>query len=168
MTTTDFEAFFRGSYRDLIRYVMMLGASVSDADEVAQEAMTAAYRRWPRIDNPKAWTWRVACRTYLRADRRRRLREVLAPAEHLPDRAGVDPADALLGAYRVRMLLRGLAARQRRVVAWWLDGYQFDEIAEKLDVKTATVRSLFRHARKRLRERFRTESPWDEERHRGR
>jgi DNA-directed RNA polymerase specialized sigma24 family protein len=46
-------------------------------------------------------------------------------------------------------------------MAWWLDGYRFDEIATKLDVRTATVRSLFRHARARLRDVFRAQS--DEE-----
>jgi DNA-directed RNA polymerase specialized sigma24 family protein len=69
----------------------------------------------------------------------------------LPGIETPDGAEALLGTFRVRSLLARLAAQQRRVVAWWLDGYQFSEIASKLHVETSTVRSLFRNARSRLR-----------------
>jgi len=153
MTTpldVQFDRFFRARYRDLVRHVMRFGATLDEAEEAAQEAMITAYQRWPTITNPNAWTWRVACRAYLRVARRRRIREVLAPAEGLPLVSTPDGTDALLSTFRVRSLLGRLAAQQRRVVAWWLDGYQFNEIANKLDVQTSTVRSLFRHARARL------------------
>jgi RNA polymerase sigma-70 factor (ECF subfamily) len=146
----EFDRFFRASYRDLVRHVMRFGATLDEAEEAAQEAMTTAYERWTTIANPGAWTWRVACRAYLRVARRRRIREVLAPSDGLPSSWTADGTDALLGTFRVRSLLARLAAQQRRVVAWWLDGYQFNEIANKLDVQTSTVRSLFRHARSRL------------------
>jgi len=38
----------------------------------------------------------VACRTYLRVARRRRIREVLVPSDGLPNTASPDAADALL------------------------------------------------------------------------
>lgn len=154
----SFDEFFRQRYGDLVRYLGWLGATVDDAEEAAQEVMTAAYERWHRIRNPDAWIWRVARRAYLRTQRRRRLREVLRPGEWVPQSAVLDESDALASALQVRSLLLRLAIQQRRVVAWWLDGYRFDEIAKKLDVRTATVRSLFRHARVRLREAFRTQS----------
>jgi RNA polymerase sigma factor (sigma-70 family) len=154
MTTSleiQFDRFFRASYWDLVQHVKRFGATHHEAEEAAQEAMITAYQRWPSIANPSAWTWRVACRAYLRVARRRRAREVLTPLDGLPLAATADGTDALLGTFRVRSMLARLAAQQRRVVAWWLDGYQFHEIAHKLDVKTSTVRSLFRHARARLR-----------------
>jgi DNA-directed RNA polymerase specialized sigma24 family protein len=79
----SFDEFFRLRYRDLVRYVGRLGATLHDAEKAAQDAMMAAYERWQRIDNPDACVWRVACRSYLRTDRRRRLREVLQPGERL-------------------------------------------------------------------------------------
>jgi RNA polymerase sigma-70 factor (ECF subfamily) len=154
----SFDEFFRLRYRDLVRYIGRLGATVHDAEEAAQDAMTAAYERWHRIDNPDAWVWRVACRAYLRTHRRRRLREVLQPGERLTSSTVSDESEALASAFQVRGLLLLLAAQQRRVMAWWLDGYRFDEIAAKLDVRTATARSLFRHARARLRDLFRAQS----------
>jgi RNA polymerase sigma-70 factor (ECF subfamily) len=157
----SFDEFFRLRYRDLVRYVGRLGATVDDAEEAAQDAMMAAYERWHRIRNPDAWVWRVACRAYLRTHRRRRLREVLQPGERLSQPGAVDESDTLAGILQVRGLLLRLAVQQRRVMAWWLDGYRFDEIATKLDVRPATVRSLFRHARARLRDVFRAQS--DEE-----
>jgi RNA polymerase sigma-70 factor (ECF subfamily) len=157
----SFDAFFRLRYRDLVRYLGRLGATVDDAEEAAQDAMTAAYERWHRISNPDAWIWRVACRGYLRTDRRRRLREVLRPGERVPQSAVADESDAFASIQVVRGLLLGLATQQRRVVAWWLQGYRFEEIATKLNVRTATVRSSFRHARVRLREVFRAQAGAD-------
>jgi DNA-directed RNA polymerase specialized sigma24 family protein len=72
-----------------------------------------------------------------------------------------DVSEAVAGAFQVRGLLLRLAAQQRRVMTWWLDGYRFDEIAEKLDVHTATARSLFRHARARLRDLFRAQTGYE-------
>jgi RNA polymerase sigma factor (sigma-70 family) len=164
----SFDEFFRLRYRDLVRYVGRLGATVHDAEEAAQDAMTAAYERWHRIDNPDAWVWRVACRAYLRTHRRRRLREVLQPGERMNHSTVYDESEALAGVLQVRGLLLRLAAQQRRVMAWWLDGYRFDEIAAKLDVRTATARSLFRHARARLRVLFRAQTDYEYARRPGR
>jgi len=158
-TDEAFDAFFRARYEDLVRFVMRLGADVHDAEEVSQEAMSAAYERWDDIRDPPAWTWRVACRVYLRRRQRRRRHEMLLPVPLLPEaaRAGPEPSrpeDAVISSDTVRRLLRGLARQQRRVVAWWLEGYRFEEIAQRLDIATSTVRSVFRNARERLATRF--------------
>lgn len=154
-----FDAFFRARYEDLVRFVMRLGADLHDAEEVSQDAMSAAYERWDDIRDPPAWTWRVACRAYLRRRQRRRRHEMLLPAALLPEaapgsRAGEPPEDDVISSDTVRRLLRGLARQQRRVVAWWLEGYRFEEIAQRLDIATSTARSVFRNARERLATRF--------------
>lgn len=147
----DFDTFFRSRYAQLVGFIMQLGARREDAEEAAQEAMVAAYSSWHRIANPTAWAWRVAYRKYLARVRQARLRELLVPSDrlqHRPDPA--QPLDDLLWRDRARRLLGRLAERQRRVVTLWLDGYRPEEIAGRLGVKPGTVRSLFRHARKRL------------------
>jgi RNA polymerase sigma-70 factor (ECF subfamily) len=146
-----FDAFFRARYTDLVAFVMRLGARLPDAEEAAQEAMVAAYASWHRIRDPAAWTWRVAYRSYLRQVRRRRLRESLVSADELGQRAAPDETDAdVLWRDRFRRLLARLTDRQQRVVALWYDGYLAKEIAERLRIEPGTVRSIFRHARRRL------------------
>lgn len=156
MSDRDFDTFFRDRYPHLVAFVMQLGAHRHDAEEAAQDAMVAAYASWHRIDNPGAWTWRVACRSYLRLVRRRRIRELLVPDDRLYHRPDTTETDAdVLWRDRVRGVLSRLADRQRRVVAMWLDGYRPEEIAGRLGIRPDTVRSLFRYARKRLATLFR-------------
>ncbi|MGQ4389071.1 sigma factor-like helix-turn-helix DNA-binding protein [Streptomyces sp. SAS_270] len=52
----------------------------------------------------------------------------------------------------VLQLLLGLPQRQREVMAWHLDDYRPEEIAEILGLKRATVDSNLRHARGKLRQ----------------
>jgi RNA polymerase sigma-70 factor (ECF subfamily) len=152
-TDDAFDAFFRARYTDLVAFVMRLGARLPDAEEAAQEAMVAAYTSWHRIRDPGAWTWRVAYRSYLRQVRHRRLRESLVSADELVQRPATDSDEAeaeVLWRDRFRRLLARLTEKQQRVVALWYDGYVAKEIAERLRIEPGTVRSIFRHARRRL------------------
>lgn len=155
----EFDTFFRQRYTDLVVFLMRLGARLDDAEEAAQEAMIAAYASWPRIHDPKAWTWRVASRIYLRQVRRRRLRELLVPDDALAQRAShyqqAEPSTTeadLVWRDRFRRLLLRLTERQQRVFAMWYDGYLGKEIADRLNVTPGTIRSLLRNARHRLAE----------------
>jgi RNA polymerase sigma-70 factor (ECF subfamily) len=53
---------------------------------------------------------------------------------------------------RVITILRQLPPEQRKVAALFYDGLSREEIAEVIGRPAATVRSLLRHARKRLKE----------------
>lgn len=57
-------------------------------------------------------------------------------------------------------LISGLPDRQRRVLIWrYYDGLEFEEIAQLLDIKEASVRSLLRHAVAKLRNAFGCSGP---------
>src|SRR4029453_17730364 len=58
----EFSAFYRGDLKQLVAFMVVQGARLSDAAEIAQEAMALAYRSWPTIKHPKAWVRRVASR----------------------------------------------------------------------------------------------------------
>jgi RNA polymerase sigma factor (sigma-70 family) len=53
---------------------------------------------------------------------------------------------------RVVVILRQLPPEQRKVAALFYDGLSMEEIAEVVGKPAVTVRSLLRHARKRLKE----------------
>jgi RNA polymerase sigma factor (sigma-70 family) len=60
----SFDDFFRAEFPRLLALARALCGSAT-ADDVAQEAMLAAYRDWPRIegyDSPEAWVRRVCIR----------------------------------------------------------------------------------------------------------
>ena len=68
-----FDAFFRREMPALVAFARVLSGSAS-ADDIAQEAMLAAYRQWEdvsRLDVPAAWVRRVCANRSVSTFRRR-------------------------------------------------------------------------------------------------
>ena len=58
----SFEDFFRREYRSVLGLAVALSGDRSAAEDLTQEAFTAAERKWGRIgslDRPEAWVRRV-------------------------------------------------------------------------------------------------------------
>lgn len=58
----SFDVFFRREFRALVGLARALSGSQVAAEDIAQEALVAAYKRWGEVgslDNPGAWVRRV-------------------------------------------------------------------------------------------------------------
>ncbi len=129
-----------------------------DAEDIAQEAMVKAYRRFRQLrdrDRFRSWLVRIAWRMALdrrRADRRRAGRE-LAHAEIVPLATSV--ADEMAGA-RAEALWRAIDAlpTKLRVVVTLasIEGHDIGAVARLVGVPEGTVKSRLFQARRRLRE----------------
>src|SRR4051794_37946918 len=113
----DFEAFCRRGHQSLLAVAFVLTGSPGSAEELAQDALLAAYQRWDRIssyDDPGAWARRVVANRAISRRRRfaaewramTRLRARPAPPQQLPE-----PAAELWTA------VRSLPTRQAEVIA---------------------------------------------------
>lgn len=125
-----------------------------DAEDVAQDVLVRAHRRFATLRDPtryRAWivrmTWRLAM-DHRRGDARRRQRELahtqLAPTEG-PQLAGRDRAlwtaiDALPEKLRLVIVLASV------------EGHDVDEVARLVGAPPGTVKSRLFTARKRLKE----------------
>jgi RNA polymerase sigma factor (sigma-70 family) len=146
-----FSAFYRAETKDLVNFLLWMGASIADATDIAQDTMIEAYRAWPSIRHPRAWIRRVASRGYARHH--------LKPDETTTGLIDNDHS-GLLAAHRdlaeweqqhdILRLLATLPWRQRQVMAWSLDGYQPQEIAAELNISSDAVRSSLKLARRAL------------------
>ncbi|RSM69243.1 hypothetical protein DMH04_46250 [Kibdelosporangium aridum] len=76
----EFELFYRGTVQQLVRFLMLQGASLADARDIAQDTLSSAYERWHKLDNPRAWSYRVASRAFIR--------KVVSTKEKLTGRCG--------------------------------------------------------------------------------
>jgi RNA polymerase sigma factor (sigma-70 family) len=70
---------------------------------------------------------------------------------HTLVRTQTNPQNIIDGQLQIVDLLSQLPSEQRRVAVLFYDGFTYEEIAEVLEKSEATVRSLLRHARERLR-----------------
>ncbi|MGW6444043.1 hypothetical protein [Lentzea sp. NPDC055074] len=112
------------------RHAAVAGARVTEAVDVAREAMTGAYQHWSTIEQPRAWARRVASREWAR----RCFQSHQDLVDQVPEPCAVMRLDADVDAWEQRQkvlaLLELLHARQRQIMAWKLDGYTPAEIAE--------------------------------------
>jgi RNA polymerase sigma-70 factor, ECF subfamily len=144
------------------RYIISLGLSPHDADEVAQETFLRLHRhlaeRGARVeDNLRGWIFRVA--QNLAHDQRRRAvpraadsLEGSTEAHHAVDtRAG--PEQLLLQDERLARLhaaMQALPPRQQQCLRLRAEGLRYREIAEILDIGVSTVAESIHQALARL------------------
>jgi len=136
----------------------------AEAEDVAQEALIRAYRKFDRLRDVRrfrSWLVRVSFRLALdrsRSARRRELRETLwaRPELRPPVQSVEEIAASRQFELRLARALDELPDRLRLVILLTaIEGYSVDEAAVLLDVPAGTVKSRLFAARKRLAEKLR-------------
>jgi len=150
----EFSLFYTEQMPRLVAFLIVQGARSSTAAEVAQDAMTEAYRQWDRLDNPRAWIRTVASRTWWRRIEQTRAEDLSDDLGDQVSAAAITELDEIENRYAFLAVLRSLPPGQQQVMAWIYDGYQPTEIAAMLRIPPATVRSRLRDARAALRKAF--------------
>ncbi|MFH9618798.1 SigE family RNA polymerase sigma factor [Streptomyces pratensis] len=149
----SFEDFARASQHRLYRTAYLLCGDQESARDLTQTALAKIFQHWRRVsaaDHPEAYARTVLTRTYL-AERRRRLRDLLAHTPIAVPRAAVGPDLTVT-------LLAALAelpprARAMVVLRYWED-LSVESVAEQLRCSESTVKSQCSRSLARLRERL--------------
>ncbi len=138
--------------------------NTADAEDVAQEALLRAYRRFDRLRDRnrfRAWLVRIAFRLALdrlRSGKRREQRDTLwSQPEHQP-RAATAEDIAASNEFQAHLenALAELPEKLRLVLLLAaMEGHTIDEIAGMLSISTGTVKSLIFYARRKLAEKLR-------------
>ena len=151
----SFDAFYAREYSSLVAMAFALTGSRAHAEDVAQEAMLTAYRRWDdvsRLDVPAAWVRRVCANTATSLVRRRVV-EARALVRLRSRPVLVAELDETDGAFWAEV--RRLPRRQAQCVALrYVYSCSVAEIAGILGCAEGTVKSQLWHARARLAERL--------------
>jgi RNA polymerase sigma factor (sigma-70 family) len=147
-TRTEFATFYRRTVKELVGFLVLQGAQLVDAADIAQDTLSAAYQRWHTIDHPRAWSYRVASRALIR-----KLATVEDPADEPPEPSPLLRATNIEYWEQQQDIVHVLALlppRQRQVMAWTLYGYTPKEIAEELGIEPTAVRANLMKARRAL------------------
>ena len=138
--------------------------NTADAEDVAQEALLRAYRRFDRLRDRnrfRAWLVRIAFRLALdrlRSGKRRELRDALwSQPEHQPPAATAEDL-AASNEFQARLenALAELPEKLRLVLLLAaMEDHTIEEIAGMLSISTGTVKSRIFYARKQLAEKLR-------------
>lgn len=140
----------------------MLGGSIDEAEDVAQEVFVAAYHargRYRHGEPFRSWLYRIAVNRCIDRQRARGRRPETRALDSTPGELvdpGEGPLDALLGDerdVRVQNAVDALPAKHRAVfLLRHLDDLSYEEIAAATELPIGTVKTHLFRARAQLRE----------------
>jgi RNA polymerase sigma-70 factor (ECF subfamily) len=152
----DFDAFFAEEFPRVVAFLYRIfygQAGNGFVEDCAVDALLEAYSRWGKLVNPRA---------YIRTVAKRKLRDMIlrdldgvrraVTGGWLAPEVSRDPTRLVEAAIEQQELLKHLPDRQREVMAWTMDDFTPQEIADELGMSPETVRSTLRHARDKLKQ----------------
>jgi RNA polymerase sigma-70 factor (ECF subfamily) len=145
----------------VFRQVLRVLRSPAEAEDVTQEVFLRLYgemRAERKVENPKAWLFRAAHNLAIDRVRGRRHTQSWDESDDSENwEAVADPAPSVeerlaevQNQEKVRALVAGLSARERRCMELRAEGLRYREIAEVLGVRITTVETYLTRAVKKL------------------
>lgn len=146
--TADFQRVYAEQFPVMVRFAYLTTGSLDTAEDVVQDAFVQLHRNWHRVEQPVGWLRRAVanrCTSWVR----RRILERRHAQTAEPTVSPVLSPDATA----VRDALTRLRPRQRAAVflRYYLD-LPVAAIADTLDCRPGTVRSLLHRAHAVLKE----------------
>ena len=146
--------------KPLLRYLVCLGLSLDEAQDVVQEAFLSLHRHLTAggsKENIRSWLFRVA-HNRARNDQNRYERRFAAPLDPGIDSASTEatPEQAVLEKEKFHQLeaaMRLLTASERECLLLRAGGLRYREIGDVLTMPTSTVAETLDRAIKKLAER---------------
>ena len=152
----SFESFYRREFRGLVALALALSGSRLGAEDLAQEALMVAHRRWDevaRLERPGAWVRRVLSNMAV-SEFRKRAAEVKAVGRLAARRQEVvpemEPEDE-----QFWKAVRSLPTNQAKAIALhYVDDMSVNDVAEVLDCSPSTAKVHLFRGRKALAEKL--------------
>jgi RNA polymerase sigma factor (sigma-70 family) len=147
-----FNEFYRDRYRAAVRLALVLCGSVPAAEDLVQDAMADAHRKWDQLagyDNAAAWLRRAIVNRAISRRRRmtvsaRGLLRISAQTSTSVELADTD--------WELWALVRRLPQRQAQLIALvYVDGLTIAVAAATLGISTPTAKTHLARAKQRLK-----------------
>ena len=156
MTPDQFKSEMISLLPRLRRFALSLTRSGPDADDLLQDACTAALQKWQQYDPSQPldrWLFRVLRNLWISEIRKRNVRQGAGqvPAEEATELRVEDQAAEVLTAKQVRRKVNDLDQELAQpLMLVCAEGYSYREASELLDIPIGTVMSRIHRARKQL------------------
>lgn len=163
MTTIQFSHLFDRNYNALVNFAKKLTRNNNDAEDLVQET---AYKALKGIHtyrvgtNFKSWTFTILKNTFINKYHKRKRRGVVDnPIEDftfaLESRFSLNnDAVSSLRVKEIESQINKLSEKSKIPFLMHFNGYQYNEIADQLEIPIGTVKSRINYARKKLKEKL--------------
>ena len=135
-------------------YTSRIVGSLSEADDVVQEAFATAWKQLPTLRDGsavKAWLMKIASREAFALIKRRTTDAALDDEMDAPTRESTNPEHVAVHHARLAALSKALDTLPEGQRSAWLlreiGGFSYDEVAEQADLPVSTVRGNLARAR---------------------
>lgn len=149
---------FASAREDVYRYLLTLGLGPAQAQDATQEVFLRLYgvmRKGQRIENPRAWVFRVAHNHGLTVRGKDRAVGPLEPGVEMrvADSGGSPEQRVIEQERRARLgeAVATLSPQQRQCLHLRTEGFRYREIAEILGISDSSVGEFLKRAVVRLR-----------------
>ncbi|HOD66966.1 MAG TPA: RNA polymerase sigma factor [candidate division Zixibacteria bacterium] len=145
------------------RFCRRLTGSIDDGDDLYQDGLLAALRRFDSLRDPgafRAWLYRILVNRYRNRHRWRRRQRTEALDDEVMTGPAHDPAGELAARRWLDRALAALRPEERAlVVLFELEGWTITELAANLGRPEGTIKARLARARRKMRRRIQTYLP---------
>ena len=150
-----FEAFYRDSYREVVKTAMIAGATAEEAEDAASNTFLAMLKRWPVNGAPFMYARKAVVNNFIRDKTRGTGRVAQRLVKRGPSSLRAEGTEdtglsALENRDWIADVLSELSPSQREVMERIADGLTYEEIAVDLGKSRDVVRRRLCDARARL------------------
>lgn len=157
LVVQDFDSFYRAEYRSVVALAAVLSGSRWAAEDLAQEAFSAAHEQWDKVglyEHPHLWVRRVVANKSVSWVRRS---AALMRARTRLGHQREPLAEMSAGSSEVWDAVRRLPTRQAQSIALtYLEGLSVDEVGVVLGCSGGTVKTHLKRGRATLARRLGT------------
>lgn len=160
MMTSQFTQYYTDNLTAMHNFARRLTRNESMAEELVQEAMIKAFRGFHTFEEGssfKSWAFTIVKNTFITKYNKRKKRGVVnAPIEDftfaLESTHTVDNnAISKIQVKEIKSCINKLSRKSREPFKLHVAGYQYNEIADALDIPIGTVKSRINFARTKLK-----------------
>ena len=160
MTILKFNHNLAQIQRLLFAFAMKLTSNREDAKDLYQETVMRAFASKNRFEegtNFKAWTTTIMRNCFINEYRKRRTRNLIEQplednAEFCVKQAVRNDAGTIIMMKELRVMLDEMDEAHRVPFEMFFDGFEYQEIADKLNLPMGTVKSRIFFARKKMKD----------------
>ena len=160
MTTAQFNEFYNANIIALENFAKKLTKDRVEAEDLVQETAIKAFRGMHTFKEGtsfKSWSFTILKNTFITKYNKRKKRNIVnAPIEDftyaLSSRHAVrNDAVSQLKVKEIKGCIKKLSPKSKMPFLMHVEGYQYNEIADSLDIPIGTVKSRINYARTKLK-----------------
>lgn len=151
----DFNKYFEQYYREILKHAAYITSSLQAGEDITQDTFAKLHKAKPDNSNVRAWLFKVSTNlsyNYIRSLNTRKSKEPAITEYEMDKVISIEEAAIKnIEVRRTKKVLIKLSPRDRLCLMLKFSGYQYNEIAEIINVKNTSVGKIISRAQEKFK-----------------